>query len=97
MKKQEIWPDPTQILPNGTKSWGFIDIFDSMIMSAFQIYDDEYDWIFEQMDEEETDIVLAMFPMTGQATFSEMKRALTIMNKYKKEYHEKTQKSLDDE
>ncbi len=65
---------------------GFNDIFDDVFKSAYDITDDEYDFIAGESTNEELDIIVeALGHMNGKkAKFSVRRKALEIRNKYLK-------------
>lgn len=64
-------------------SGGLTDVFDNMLKVAFNITDEEYDYIVENAtDDELTKFVAAFGSMKRESTFSERRAALEIRNKY---------------
>ena len=65
---------------------GLHDAFDDVFKAAYNITDDEYDFIVGETTNEELDIIVeAMGNMNGsKATFSVKRQALEIRNKYLK-------------
>ena len=65
------------------KAGGFFDLVDNLIKTAFNITDEEYDYICEHATEEEIEeFVLALGSNEGPSTFTQRRRALEIRNKY---------------
>lgn len=65
---------------------GIFDLFDNMIKLAFNITDEEYDYIVENCSEEEIDkLVTAFGKMDTPSTFAERRAALEVRNTYLKQ------------
>ena len=60
---------------------GLYDAFDNAVKGAWYINDAEYDYICESSTEEELDLFLG-----GDGTFSDMKRALKIVDNLLERY-----------
>lgn len=70
---------------------GLFDLVDNQIKAAYNITDEEYDYIAEHMDEEEVSIFVdggGLGSDDGIITFSTIRKALEIRNKYLKQYNE---------
>ena len=62
---------------------GITDVFDDFIKGAFNITDEEYDFICENASEKELDELLGGLGSSETlATFSEKKKSLEVRNKY---------------
>jgi hypothetical protein len=62
---------------------GITDVFDDFIKGAFNITDEEYDFICENASDKELDEFLGgLGSFETLATFSEKKKSLEIRNKY---------------
>ena len=62
---------------------GITDVFDDFIKGAFNITDEEYDFICENASEKELDELLGGLGFSETlATFSEKKKSLEVRNKY---------------
>jgi hypothetical protein len=62
---------------------GILDLFDNAIKAAFNITDEEYDYICEHATEEEIDhFVSALGGMDTPSTFTQRRLALEVRNKY---------------
>lgn len=62
---------------------GMVDVFDDFIKGAFNITDEEYDFICENASDEELDEFLGgLGSFETLATFSEKKKSLEVRNKY---------------
>jgi hypothetical protein len=69
----------------------FFDLIDNQIKAAYNITDVEYDYIAEHMTEEELSIFTdgcGLGNSDENATYSVIRQALEIRNKYLKEYNE---------
>lgn len=64
---------------------GLTDLFDNVVKERYYINDDEYDYICENATDEE----LEMFVLGQNPTFSEVKQALLVVDKYVKEFNTK--------
>ena len=84
-EKESIWPTPSQITPDGKKAYGITDMFDTMIMTTYQINEDQYDWILNQMCDEEMNIIVDIFG-PEPATFTQKRKAFSLINEYKEKY-----------
>lgn len=58
-------------------SGGVLDIFDNQIKGAFNLTDEEYDYLCEHMTDEECHVMVAMEP-----TFAERRQMIEIRNRY---------------
>lgn len=68
---------PLEVL--GLKNSGnILDLFDNDFKQLFYLTDEEYDLIAEQCSEEELEILA----LPGKVTYSDMKKALNIIDKY---------------
>ena len=68
---------PLEVL--GLKNSGnILDLFDNDFKQLFYLTDEEYDLIAEQCSEEELEILA----LPGKVTYSDMKEALNIIDKY---------------
>lgn len=68
---------PLEVL--GLKNSGnVLDLFDNDFKQSFYLTDEEYDLIMEQCLEEELEILALL----GKVTYSDMKKALNIIDKY---------------
>ena len=68
---------PLKIL--GLKNSGnILDLFDNDFKQLFYLTDEEYDLIAEQCSEGELEILV----LSGKVTYSDMKKALNIIDKY---------------
>ena len=68
---------PLKVL--GLKNSGnILDLFDNDFKQLFYLTDEEYDLIAEQCSEEELEILA----LPGKVTYSDMKEALNIIDKY---------------
>ncbi len=67
---------------------GIIDLFDDMIKSAFNITDDEYDFICENATDDELNLFLGGLGKNDSepATFSDIRKSLEVRNKYVEYY-----------
>jgi hypothetical protein len=73
------------------ESGGLFDLFDNQIKAAYNITDEEYDYIAEHMDEEELSIFVDGGGLGNDSEvvkFSTIRKALEIRNKYLKQYNE---------
>ncbi len=57
---------------------GVTDLLDDLIVSQFNITDDEFDFICEHATDEELD----SFVLTEDASFADRRKAIEIRNKY---------------
>ena len=92
-EKKSYWPKPSQTWgPNqilkGGNAYGLTDLFDSVVMTAYQINEEQYDWILERMSDDEMDKIVSIFTMDNSSTFGQKREALKTMNKFKKMYSE---------
>lgn len=60
------------------------DMFDNHIKRTWRINDDEYEYIAKHASEDEIGMLVI-----EELSFRQKREALTILNKYVKEYHEK--------
>ena len=68
---------------------GFFDLIDNQIKAAYNITDVEYDYIAEHITEEELSIFTDGCGLgNSDLSFSTIRNALDIRNKYLKEYNE---------
>ena len=67
---------------------GLHDIFDDVIKSAYNITDDEYDFICINASDEDLDT----WTLGQNPTFTERRKSLEIRNKYLKLYNEQLNK-----
>jgi hypothetical protein len=67
-------------------SGGIFDMFDNMLKLAFNITDEEYDYIVENCSDEEIGKLVAAFgKMDTPSTFAERRAALEVRNTYLKQ------------
>ena len=64
---------------------GIPDLLDNLFKGVYYINDEEYDYICENMSDEEMDLFAAM----ETATFKEKREALIIVDKYIEEFNTK--------
>jgi hypothetical protein len=65
------------------------DLIDDMIKSAYNITDDEYDFIAGETSDEDLNVFLdGLGDFKSPSTFGEKRRALEVRNKYIKMYNE---------
>jgi hypothetical protein len=65
------------------------DLIDDMIKSAYNITDDEYDFIAGETSDEDLNVFLdGLGDFKSPSTFGEKRRALEVRNKYLKMYNE---------
>lgn len=57
---------------------GITDLLDDMMLSSFNITDDEYDFICEHAEESELNAIV----LPEDASFAERRKAIEIRNKY---------------
>jgi hypothetical protein len=70
-------------------SGGMGDLVDNMIKQAYNITDDEYDFIAGETSDEDLNIFLdGLGDFKTTSTFTEKRRALEVRNKYIKMYNE---------
>ena len=68
---------------------GINDLMDNQVKSAYNITDEEYDYIVEVMSDEELSIFVDGCGLgDSDVSFSTIRQALEIRNKYLKEYNE---------
>lgn len=70
---------------------GLNDLIDNQVKAAYNITDEEYDYIAEKMNEEELSIFVdgcGLGNSNETISFSTIKEALKIRNKYLKQYNE---------
>ena len=68
---------------------GVTDLIDDMIKQAYNITDDEYDFIAGETSDEDLNIFLdGLGDFKTTSTFTEKRRALEVRNKYIKMYNE---------
>lgn len=68
---------PLEVL--GLKNSGnILDLFDNDFKQSFYLTDEEYNLLMEQCSEEELEILA----FVRKVTYSDMKKALTIIDKY---------------
>ena len=67
-------------------SGGITDLFDGLILSLFNITDEEYDFICENASDEEIDKFIGALGYKESVPFRTRRNALEIRNKYVKEY-----------
>lgn len=67
---------------------GLLDAFDNAVKSAWYINDDEYNYICKFATKEELDLFLG-----GNGTFSDMKKALIMVDNLLEEYENRDYKS----
>jgi hypothetical protein len=66
-----------------TAKGGILDLFDNAIKAAFNITDEEYDYICEHATDEEIEhFVSALGGMDTPSTFTQRRRALEVRNNY---------------
>jgi hypothetical protein len=71
-------------------SGGMLDLFDMMVYTFYNITSDEYDVILENAtDEELDDFVVAMGGLEENSTISEVKKGISVRNKYVEYYKPK--------
>lgn len=58
-------------------SGGMLDLFDNEIKSYYYLTDDKYDIIVESCSDEELELLI-----TGDSSFSHLRKCLEIINKY---------------
>ena len=69
---------------------GLEDMFDDLLKSAFNITDDEYDFICENATEEDLSKFLdGLGKIDTPATFSEKRQSLIVRNEYLKKFNNK--------
>ena len=68
-------------------SGGIFDLVDNVIKLAYNITDDEYDFICERATEEEIGVLIM-----DNVTFSDRRKAIEIRNKYLKIYEVEKEK-----
>ncbi len=56
---------------------GLLDVFDNQIKAAYRINDDEFDYLCEVMDDEESNIFV-----TENPTFAEKRKMIELLNKH---------------
>ena len=61
---------------------GLNDLMDDMFLSTLNMTDDEFDFMLENLSEEENDFISVIFE--DDASFSDKKKMLVIRNKYLK-------------
>lgn len=64
-------------------SGGMFDLFDNHIKSTYNLTDDEYDFMADNMTEEEIDLFIISEP-----TFTQKREQINIRAKYLKQYNE---------
>lgn len=65
------------------------DLIDDMIKSAYNITDDEYDFIAGETSDEDLNVFLdGLGDFKSPSTFGQKRRALEVRNKYIKMYNE---------
>ena len=70
-------------------SGGIFDMFDNMLKLAFNITDEEYDYIVENCSDEEIGKLVAAFgKMDTPSTFAERRAALEVRNTYLKQMND---------
>ncbi len=67
-------------------SGGMLDLFDNVIKEAFRITDDEFDFLAENITDEDMKIMFNENP-----SFAEKRQCLLIVEKYVTEYNAKNQ------
>jgi hypothetical protein len=65
---------------------GITDLLDDMMISGFNITDDEYDFICENAEESELNAIV----LPEDASFSQRRKALEIRNKYLELFNNKS-------
>ena len=70
------------------RTMGLAGVFDSVIMTAFQLTDELYDKICETATVAELDTLIDVITSDDTVTFSTRRRAITIINHYKQRYPE---------
>ena len=71
-------------------SGGLLDLFDNAFKASFNITDAEYDFISETASEDDLDSLLAVFDQ--KPTFSELRKALQVRNRYLKDFRARNEK-----
>jgi hypothetical protein len=68
---------------------GINDLMDNQVKAAYNITDEEYDYIVEVLSEEELSIFVDGCGLgSSDVTFSTIREALEIRNKYLKQYND---------
>lgn len=71
-------------------SGGLTDIFDDVVKAAFNITDEEYDFICENATDEDLDtFVTALGGLEIKSSFTDRRKGLIIRNKYLDKFNKK--------
>ena len=71
-------------------SGGLTDLIDNVIKTGLNITDAEFDFIVETAPEDDLDSLLAVFDQ--KPTFSELRKALQVRNRYLKDFRARNEK-----
>lgn len=64
-------------------SGGMLDLFDNTIKEIFRVNDDEYDYLCDNMTDDELGLLIK-----DEFTYQEKRQLITIMDKYLSEYEQ---------